>query len=473
MLKNKLGTFLLWFATFSAVGQVPIPDSLLVNAKADTTYLNVVKYFELVKENHPLSKQARLIQEQANAERLKASGSFDPKLFNETNQKYFDSKTYYQLQNTGLEIPAWFGLKAKTGYEQNSGLFLNDQNTLPASGLWYADVSLTVGRGLFIDRRRAMLKQARIMQESAGFEIEVVLNDLYQEALDVYWEWYRAYNVFQIFRNGRELARVRLEAVKQNAAIGEEPYIDTLEAYIQYQTRLLSEQKAEVEYNYAARSLETYLWLDGSVPLELSVNTLPNYLTDAELFVLTEDWLNEHPLLKVYDLKLDQLEIAQRLNRENLKPQLDLSYKFLNQPVAGDPFLNQYSPSNYSWGLTASFPLFLRKERGEIRKTDVKLRDVEYDLQFKTRDIQNKVRALQLELSLTAQQLRETTAMVQNYKALLRAEVIKFQNGESSLFLINQREIKYLESSEKQVALEAKIKQVQVKLRAVSGLLAR
>ncbi len=471
MLKNKITLFFLLLVGCISAQVKDTVSVITLTQTGDTAIFTATDFFTLVKENHPLSKQARLLIETADAERLKAGGAFDPKLFNQTDQKYFDDKRYYNLQNSGLEIPAWFGLKAKTGYEQNNGVFLNNQNTLPASGLWYADVSLTVGKGLFIDQRRAMLKQAQIMQQSADFEVQLLLNDVYSNALNAYWEWYRSYNVFQIFSEGRELAFTRFEAVKQNAMIGEEPFIDTLEAYIQYQTRLLSQQKAEVDFNYAARVLETYLWLDGSIPLELAANTLPAYPGDDAAFFLDEQWLAEHPQIKVYDLKLEQLAIAQRLNRENLKPQLDVNYKFLNEPVAGDPFLNQYSPSNYSWGLTASFPIFLRKERAEIRKTDVKLRDTEYQQQFKLRDIENKVEALQLELGLTAQQLMETRKMVNNYEALLNAEIMKFENGESSLFLINQREIKYLESSEKQVSLEAKLKQVLIKLQAVAGVL--
>ncbi len=462
-MRSLRNSWLLFFlVSFGAVAQTG----------GDTTLLNAGAFLGLVKENHPMVLQARLARDRADAERLKASGNFDPKLFNETRQKYFDDKTYFRLQDAGVQIPAWYGLSAKTGYEQNSGIFLNDQNNVPSAGLWYADLSLTVGRGLFIDERRAMLKQARLMQEAADFEIQWALNQLYQEALQDYWEWYRSYTVFELYKDGVELAQQRFSIVRQNALIGEEPFIDTLEAYIQYQTRLLSRQKAEVAYNYASRRLETYLWLDGLVPLELAPTTLPFYQYEVPIPDLNEAWLEEHPQLQFYSLKIDQLDIEQRLNREQLKPQLDLNYKFLNEPVAGDDFFSEYAPGNYQWGLSASFPLFLRKERAAIRKTNVKLRDTRYERQFKQRDLQNKVEALRLELDLTLSQLNETRSMVENYQGLLQAEIIKFENGESSLFLINQREIKFLESSEKQLELQAKLNQVLAKLEATAGVLA-
>jgi len=449
-----------------------LSTGLLTAQNSDTTLLTADEFLELVKDNHPLSMQARLINDKAYAEKLKASGSFDPKLFSENSQKYFDDKTYYRLQTSGLEIPAWFGLSAKAGYELNDGIFLNQQNNVPTSGLWFADLSLTVGKGLFIDKRRAMLKQARLLQQSANFEIQQALNGLYLEALETYWNWYQAYSVNQVFLNAVDLARVRFEAVRENAFVGEEPFIDTLEAYIQYQTRILSQQKAQVEYVNASRQLETYLWLDGQVPLELGPRTVPVYDDNLPDMTLESNWLENHPLLRFYDLKIQGLEVEQRLNREQLKPQLDLNYKFLNEPIVNQEFFSEYSPANYQWGLSASFPIFLRKERGEIRKTGVKLRDTKYEQQFKRRDLENKVSALQTELSLTLQQLAETRRMVDNYQRLLQAEIIKFDNGESSLFLINQREIKFLESSEKQLELEAKFYQVLAKLQAAAGILA-
>ena len=48
-------------------------------------------------------------------------------------------------------------------------------------------------------------------------------------------------------------------------------------------------------------------------------------------------------------------------------------------------------------------------------------------------------------LSLT----QNNESLIENYKRLLKAEEIKFSNGESSLFLINSRENKLLETQEK------------------------
>jgi outer membrane protein TolC len=436
----------------------------------DTSVLSVDEFYQLVVKNHPLAQQARLIRRNAEAERLKAAGAFDPKLFSDVSQKYFDEKDYYQLQNSGLEIPAWYGFKAKAGYELNEGLFLNNQNTVPGSGLWYADVSLTLGKGLFIDERRAMLKQARLLQEAAEFEVLGAYNLLLEEALTNYWNWHISYQVVQVYQNALNAAQFRFRAVSQQARAGEKPLIDTLEAAIQVQDRQLKLQKASADFITQSNTLETYLWLDGLIPLELKTGTTPIF-ENPSLVNLPQNWLTNHPILNSKNLKIQRLDISQRLNREALKPQVDVSYKFLNEPTTND-FFAEYSINNYSWAVTASFPIFLRKERGEIAKTEVKIEEAGLDLELKRLEINNKVDALQQEFLLTAQQLVEMRSMVSNYQRLLRAENLKFQNGESSLFLINSRELKYLDSQEKLIQLEAKVNQVQAKLRSAAGVLA-
>lgn len=436
----------------------------------DTTVLPVDTFVTLVKRHHPMALQARLIRNQAQANRLKASGAFDPKLFSEVNQKQFSEKDYYQLQNSGIEFPAWYGLKAKAGYELNEGVFLNNQNTVPGSGLWYADVSITLGKGLFMDERRAMLKQARLLEESAEFEVDLALNDLLEEALNSYWLWYEAYREMSVMKEALQAATFRFKGIKRQAIIGDKSMVDTLEAAIQVQDRSIRLTKAQAKFITRRNELATYLWLEGVVPLNIKEATKPEFNEKAVLNILPEDWFVEHPSLNFYRLKLEGLEIERRLKAESLKPQLDLNYKFLNQPAPND-FFAQYSPDNYNWGLKASFPLFVRKGRGDLNKTKVKIEENNLELDLKRVGLQNKVQALEQELILSQGQLIETRSMVNNYRRLLAAENNKFRNGESSLFLINSRELKYIDAQLKQVELESKLNSVRAKLLAAAGVL--
>ncbi len=139
-------------------------------------------FYQLVVKNHPLSKQANLELEYGRVSVLKAKGSFDPKVFNNLNQKYYNSTQYYSLLDAGLKVPTWYGLELKTGFENNRGTYIDNQEKSPQGGLWYGGASLTLGQGLFIDQRRAELAKSKIFQQSTVFERQLQLNELIYEA---------------------------------------------------------------------------------------------------------------------------------------------------------------------------------------------------------------------------------------------------------------------------------------------------
>ena len=90
-------------------------------------------------------------------------------------------------------------------------------------------------------------------------------------------------------------------------------------------------------------------------------------------------------------------------------------------------------------------PIFLRKERAKLELTRLKIQDSGLELQQKRLEVANKVRAYFNEWQNTQQQVSLYQSMQTNYRALLDAEITRFQLGESSIFLINAREQKLVE----------------------------
>ena len=52
------------------------------------------QFMEIVKTHHPIAKQANLKIQVGEATMQQARGGFDPKLFNDVSQKYFNDKKY-------------------------------------------------------------------------------------------------------------------------------------------------------------------------------------------------------------------------------------------------------------------------------------------------------------------------------------------------------------------------------------------
>lgn len=413
---------------------------------------------------HPVMQQAALKLKSGENEVKMARGSLDPSINSTVESKRFDQKEYYTTSNSALVIPTWLGIDFKTGYEANRGVYLNQQASMPLSGLWYAGVKVPLGQGLFFDERRAAIQKAQRVQQMNENERLLLCNDLLLDATAAYWNWYEMYQNLQIINEGRVLANERFENTKQNAILGENAQIDTLESFIQLNTFHLKYAEQVFQYQQARLNLETFLWTDYLIPLELDSLSIPGnfnleFIDHMKLrFSSLGDSSTQLPFQVVNSMyKLEQLEVEERLLKDKLKPKLNIEYNALVQPY-GTSQLESFNPSNYKVKASFYFPLFLRQERGKIALNAVKIKTQELDLTQKLRAFQVKEEMLQFELTQLYAQLEMQQNQVLSLDKLLRAEQIKFDIGESSMFLLNTREMKYLEAKSKLAALEAKLK---------------
>ncbi len=424
-----------------------------VQAQSDSTVtLSYQEFIEIVKKEHPYTKQADIKIYEGEATLLYAKGAFDPKIYTDISQKYFKENQYYSLINGGLKIPTWFGVELKGGYEQTQGVFLNPENTTPGSGLVHAGISFPVGRGLLIDKRRAELKKARLFQQVSEMEQQLILNELVYRAGTTYWEWFKAYNSLFVYKEGYRLAKERFDAVKLGAAIGDRPAIDTLEAGIQVQNRMLGLQQSEVEFKNATVLLSVYLWAEGVVPLELAAGTVPVSIsntmglnTNPPPFVQIDSLINTHPELNQSRYVINQLEIDKRLKKNQLLPMLNLKYNPITEYVGGESMAN-FSINNYTWGLEFQMPLFLRKERGLLKLTDLKIQENNLKLNNKQQVLRYKVIAAWNQWSTTKEQIELYAQTVEDAGNLLEGERQLFNIGESSLFMVNTREVGFIKT---------------------------
>jgi outer membrane protein TolC len=92
-------------------------------------------------------------------------------------------------------------------------------------------------------------------------------------------------------------------------------------------------------------------------------------------------------------------------------------------------------------------------------------------LLYKRRQTENKIRTYQNECNSIHQQLKVVQNMYSNYQNLLTSEELKFAQGESSLFLVNSREIKLIEVQQKQVELTVKYYKAKYAVEWAMGML--
>jgi outer membrane protein TolC len=441
----------------------------------DTTVFALKDLYEQMRRHHPIVKLANLYPRIAEEEIRIARGNFDPKLEADYVQKTLKDKFYYSYWDSRLKAPIWIG-ELKAGYELNEGELISLENKSPREGLMYAGISIPLGQNLIIDARRAVLRQAQFMQKMAEAERIKELNKLFFTATKDYWEWFFTYRQLILVREGYRLADERYKFVRQRILFGEGANIDSVEARITLQERTVQLRQAEIDFKNAGLILSNHLWQEGSIPLELPENAVPEDLAAIEK--ISESRLNEllifaqenHPEIQKIRFKLAQLDIERRFQQDRLKPQINLNYNLLSayNPMKFEAN-NEYFANNYKIGFDFSFPILLRKERGKINQTRFKLDQTRFEQTQLAREIGNQVKTAYNEVVLLEQNIALQESMVANQETLTEAEYQKFRNGESSVFLINARETKLIEMRVKLVALQTKYEKAKVMLRWAAG----
>ncbi len=438
--------------------------STAIEAQVTYEILTIESLFDQVKRFHPRSGRALMQKEFAEAELLKAKGSFDPTVQSTISQKYFDNKNYYSLINGEIKIPTWTGIELKGGYDINRGIFLGNENYTPDNGLWYAGVSLPLGQGLWIDDRRAQVKSARIGQELAINAQRDMSNEVLYQAASLYWDWFRSYHVRQILIDAVENARLRYEAVRSFAIKGDRPSIDTIEAGIQVLNIRLSLSQAEMELVKAGNALDGQIWDNNMQNIRIANRMQPLEISTAvqlsrsdELKINNSLIPESHPYLEVLRQKLLQLEVEKKLKRDKLKPKLNLQYNPLSEAFGGNQ-ITHFTINNYKWGVEFKMPLLLRKERGDIKLANLKIQETDFILREKTNDFSIKLQNYIKEWQTTLEQIEISNNTVELYSQMLDAERRLFSIGESSLFLVNSREQAYINARIKLTEILAKNK---------------
>lgn len=422
--------------------------------------LTLDAFVRQVISEHPRSKEIFLEKDKANAALLKARGGFDPVLQVDMDQKEFDQKSYYHLVDGNLKIPTNFGLEFKSGYEWSRGLYVNPESITPGGGLLFAGASLPLGKGLLIDEKRAKRAQAEIGVDAADFEIKERMNEWIFEAVEQYLHWQQSFLTVEVLQDALVNINERVLAVGRQVVSGDRPSIDTVEIGIQKQMIELSLRQAQLELDKSRWNAARFLWrnnrwvgLDpGNIPEDKQAE-----LDLGEVIGIDETTFQmQHPTLKRMELTKKQIAIERRYVADQLKPGIWLSYNPLFEPVGNNPFAG-FRWDNQKWGLSLAMPVFLRKERGALKKASADLLSLDFKLQDKTSNLYSYYQMYVLEYLSLQQQYEQYKQIVESYGKMFDSEKTLFAIGESSIFLVNARQQALLQAILKQIEFGVKL----------------
>jgi outer membrane protein TolC len=430
--------------------KTPIPENL--------KEMSLAEFLGFVKMYHPLVKNANLEISKAEANLLTARGGFDPKLEFDFNKKQFQGTEYYSILNSSFKIPTWYGIELKAGYDDNQGYYLDPQNKTPLNGLTSFGINVPLAQGLLINQRMADLNKAKLQMQLSQAEQKLEAVAVLYNASVAYFNWKKNYEEFELYKNYNTNAQIRYKGIVTLIEQGDKPGIDSIEAGIIVKTRMLNLEDSQLKLTKSKLELSTYLWIENNIPLELADEIIPEKNLDKTIqeTLKTNDLLNtefnitNHPKIEALQSKIGMLTVDKQMKSNMLLPKIDIGYSYLSEPNYPDNNFDE----NYKIGVEFNFPLFLRKERGNLKIAQYKIQESVFALDVEKLQLTNKINAQKTEILSLEKQQKIISKLVSDYSKMLESEERLFSFGESSLFLINTRENNLISSQLSKIALE-------------------
>ena len=435
------------FFGFSATAQEIVSKELSYN-----------EFLGFVKKYHPLVKNANLEVNKAQANLMMARGGFDPKIEVDFSQKQFKNQDYYSILNSSFKIPTWYGIEIKAGFENSDGIFLNPENKTPSQGLTSLGISVPLGQGLFINQRMADVQKAKMQLKLSEFERKLQAIEVLYDASLAYFSWKKNFDEVTLYEEYKTNAEIRFKGIQTLINQGDKPAIDSIEAGIILKNRILNLEDANLKLTKSKLELSNFLWLENNIPLEISEELFPEVQLEFTIqeSLRTNDLMNadfsitNHPKINALQSKIDILTVEKKLKANMLLPKIDVGYSYLSEPR----YFNNYQFEDYKIGLDFYFPLFLRKERGNLKLAKFKIQETEFTLDLEKVQLSNKISAQKTEIESLVKQKEIIKGIVKDNVSMLNSEERLFSFGESSLFLINTRENNLVTAQLSKIAIE-------------------
>ncbi len=406
-------------------------------AQQKTQKLYLFNVLQSIDSHYPQVKIARLEVIKASGALVNAKGQFDPSLDASTRSQpaggYINN-----YGDTQLTIPTLYnGVKLFAGYRNGEGNWpIYYQNYLTNSGGEYrAGLSLPLLRDRLIDKERTGLLSSAQLMLMKEQDAEAIKIKIYQEAIKTYWQWVEAGLQLNTFKELLHLAKKRQHAIEQQASLGDLPKLaisENLQQIIQREQLL---NQGQMIFEQAGVNLSLYFRDPKGNPRIPEAGSLPaltstSYPMDASL--------TEHPGIKKLNHYATMMKLKRNQARNELLPQLDATaYTFKQNGTGGYPLM---IPQAAMVGVSFKFPLLQRQAKGNLIQAESELRQVRVEKRFLYEQLNNEFANMLIGINRSKQQVSLLKKELTLAQKVQQGETKKFYQGDSTLFLVNQRE---------------------------------
>lgn len=456
---------------------------LLLAGGAAAESWSLEQVLQQVERNHPKLRTIGLIEQLAETKVTEKEGAFDPSLLLSSEQYRYQSPTdpgkpkQADEQLAAVQIQDVSGWKLISGYRRNQGQVKSPDNLTGQAGEFFVEFKMPLLRGLGVNEKQTALEQARAARLQARATGRLLRLQTMQAAALAYWDWSSACSELALLRRNLELAQTRAGQVEQRVKAGDLPRVDSLEAQQELQRRQEALAKGERAVQKAALKLNLYLWnSQGQAQALPQAQQAPLFLPEqgvgvatsadsAELSQAELQALQSRPELVEIQFQREMVELDRRLAENDRLPALDLSVS---------PGLDTGPKSiglTYKIGLQLTIPLATRSADGRLQAARLKSDKLDLDQVQEIQRILTEVRDAASWLQTSHDRLTPAQQSYQLAVKLEEAERLKFSLGDSTLFLVNQRERATLAEAQKLIEILADSHRARAILAAAAGRL--
>ena len=425
---------------------------------------------------HPALAVADIDRRLASARRLERQGAFDP-VFNTTT--YFirynsgtalgKAKEALESQNS-IDFLTRMGPKFSIGQKITVGDITPPLSPTGSAGEYFTDIRVPLLRGRGINTALAQEKKGFLGEDLARAAFQRQRLALLLKSSEAYWKWIASHQKRGVEQELIKLARIRKGAVDKLAEQGDLPAIGSVEAEQELQRRIGRFQKASRDVQEATFNMSAYLWeKDGSpsrLPDEQNLPPLvhtpepvnPSVIEDAKLSALLY-----RPELKVLDFSRSIAQVDKALAKNNLLPQLD-GFAYTGYETGE----NNIGPTVRA-GVSMSIPFLQRTARGQLQQAQLTLDRITLEEKQLLRQVFLEIVNAVSALNATYERYEAAQKEYAAAQKLEEGERTRFAMGDSTLFLVNQRERATAEAKMQLIDLQAEYQIQTAILQTVTG----
>ena len=443
--------------------QVKLPPAAEIRPLMTTTTvpdrdrLTLENILQSVEKHYPPLRVALLEAPIAEADYLAAQGRFDLVLrsFVDTNSLgFYESRRF----DVSAEQPtALWGTSFFSGYQTSGGSFPSYDGKLQTNGLgeYRAGMRVPLFRDRALDSRRAELGKASLGRRLAGLGIQQQRLVILQAATARYWNWVAAGRRFAVAQSILDMAVEREKILETAVELGQLPRFEVLD-----NKRIIEQRRSQ--FVAGRRGLEqtsfdlSLFYRDDqgqprvAEPAQLpSAFPRPTGIDENQLERDITQALDRRPELARLSTQQDQVRIDERLAQNRRLPGLDFILSYDRE--LGERRIPR-GPNELRAGISFELPLQRRTATGQAVAARTRVAQIDQRLQFQREQVSVEVRDAVSAVRAAYEGANVLEAEVLATRQVEDAERLRYDLGESTLFVLNQRELQTADAQIREVS---------------------